>query len=58
METNNVKDLLTKHAIERLDRNVMYFNIGIMCGRIMQCLEDNPKLKEKILEMLKDEGAS
>lgn len=58
METNDTKDLLSKYEPEKLYAAVTYFNIGMACGRLLQYLDDNPDQKEKILKILKDDGAS
>ena len=58
METNDIKDLLSKYDPEKIYSAVTYFNIGIAFGRLLQYLDDNPDQKEKILKILKDDGAS
>ena len=54
MDTNKTKVLISKYTPEKLDPNLMFFNIGLTVGRIQQYLDDRPEQKEKILKFLKE----
>ena len=55
MDTNKTKVLISKYTPEKLDPNLMFFNIGLTVGRIQQYVDDRPEQKEKILKFLKEE---
>ena len=54
MDTNKTKVLISKYTPEKLDPNLMFFNIGLTVGRIQQYVDDRPEQKEKILKFLKE----
>ena len=55
MDTNKIKVLISKYTPEKIDPNLVFFNIGLTVGRIQQYLDDRPEQKEKILKILKEE---
>ena len=57
MDTNKIKVLISKYTPEKLDPNLVFFNIGLTVGRMQQYLDDRPEQKEKILKFLKEEGS-
>ena len=57
MDINKIKESTSKYTPEKLDPNVLFFNVGLAFGRMRQYLDDHPKEKEKILKLL-EEGES
>lgn len=55
MDTNKIKVLISKYTPEKLDPNLLFFNVGLTVGRMRQYLDDRPEQKEKILKFLKEE---